>query len=354
MDSSQRLETVPTYTDRVNALDVSPDGTHVLAGGTRGLPRIWEAGDGQTGVRALVGHTDRVLAVGWSPLGDVVASAGCDKAIQLWEAGTGRLMRKLHGHSNDVEDLEFSRDGRRLLSCSRDCTVRLWDVQTGEMLQTFRGHTEAILRCALRPDGQQAASGGVDTIIRLWDTSGRSGDGAARVLSGHTAAVLWIAYSPDGRWLLSSGFDQQVLVWDADDGRLLYAFPDRDTITISIAMHPSGELLATCDDDYMVRLWQIAPAALRAGPLSAEEVPGVVRLRGHTSGIEIVRFSPDGQRLYSGSMDETIRVWDVATGACLRVLRAEGPYAGMDITGATGLSEGQRASLRALGAVESA
>jgi hypothetical protein len=43
-------------------------------------------------------------------------------------------------------------------------------------------------------------------------------------------------------------------------------------------------------------------------------------------------------------------MWDVATGACLQILRAEGPYAGMDITDATGLSDGQRASLRALGA----
>ena len=128
------------------------------------------------------------------------------------------------------------------------------------------------------------------------------------------------------------------------------------TITMSIAMHPGGELLATADDDFVVRLWRIAPAALQleAPPLGemsrAVELYG--ELRGHSNAIEMVRFSPDGRRLYSASMDETIREWDVATGACMRILRAEGPYAGLDITGATGLSDGQRASLRALGAVE--
>jgi WD40 repeat protein len=62
-------------------------------------------------------------------------------------------------------------------------------------------------------------------------------------------------------------------------------------------------------------------------------------LRGHSNAIEMVRFSPDGRRLYSASKDETVREWDLATGVCVQILRAAGPYAGLDITGATGLSD---------------
>jgi WD40 repeat protein len=268
----------------------------------------------------------------------------------------GRLTRTLHGHANDVDNLQFSPDGRWLLSCGRDATVRIWDVETGESIQTFHSDKKEILalRCAFRPDGRQAASS-MDRVIRLWDIA-RNGNDAARMLTGHTDVILSIAYSPDGRLLLSGGFDQQVLVWDTDDGRLLYTFPDRVTKTISIALHPGGELLATADDDFVARLWRIAPAALQLEPLPPEEMPAAVELRaelrGHSNAIEMVRFSPDGRRLYSASKGETIREWDVATGACLRILRPEGPYAGLDITRATGLSDGQRTSLRTLGAVE--
>jgi WD40 repeat protein len=75
-------------------------------------------------------------------------------------------------------------------------------------------------------------------------------------------------------------------------------------------------------------------------------------LRGHTDLIECVRFSRDGVWLASGSADETIRLWDVATGECLSTLRADGPYAGMNISGVTGISPAQKAALKALGAVE--
>ena len=96
----------------------------------------------------------------------------------------------------------------------------------------------------------------------------------------------------------------------------------------------------------------------------AEEVILVVRdaltgnvihmLQGHTSTIVGLHFSPAESILASSGWDGTTRVWDVETGACLYTLRAPGPYAGMNIAGVTGISDAQKASLRALGAVESA
>ncbi|MEH2357938.1 MAG: hypothetical protein V7K28_32915 [Nostoc sp.] len=41
--------------------------------------------------------------------------------------------------------------------------------------------------------------------------------------------------------------------------------------------------------------------------------------------VKSVAFSPDGQTLISGSQDETIKLWDVSTGNCLRILRRRSP-----------------------------
>jgi hypothetical protein len=45
-------------------------------------------------------------------------------------------------------------------------------------------------------------------------------------------------------------------------------------------------------------------------------------------------------------------LWQMDTYECLHQLHAPGPYADMNITGVTGISEAQKAALKALGAVE--
>jgi WD40 repeat protein len=56
--------------------------------------------------------------------------------------------------------------------------------------------------------------------------------------------------------------------------------------------------------------------------------------------------------LASGSQDETIKLWDVKTGECLKTLRADRLYEGMNINDVKGLTEAQKTTLKALGAVE--
>jgi WD40 repeat protein len=62
--------------------------------------------------------------------------------------------------------------------------------------------------------------------------------------------------------------------------------------------------------------------------------------------------SADGRLLASCGDDSVVNIWDLESGEHVRTLRRDRPYERLDISGVQGLTEAQKASLRALGAVE--
>jgi WD40 repeat protein len=60
-------------------------------------------------------------------------------------------------------------------------------------------------------------------------------------------------------------------------------------------------------------------AAQEAGRgLTVEAEVAVFPQLGHTERVSSVAFSPDGNRIISGSVDSTVKLWDAATGRDIR------------------------------------
>ena len=99
-------------------------------------------------------------------------------------------------------------------------------------------------------------------------------------------------------------------------------------------------MLISGGSDGMLRWWDVE----RGKCMQARQA--------HQGTVQSLKTSPDGRSLASCGDDGAINVWELESGEHLRTLRRDRPYERLDISGAKGLTQAQRASLSALGAIE--
>ncbi len=324
----------------------SPDSTRLASAGSDTLVTMWES-DGRTPPRLLRGHSWIAYGVAWSPDGRRLSSSGLDNAIQVWDATTGALVQTLRDPDHfdtSFFGIEWSPDGKLLAAGSYQQEVQVWDVSTGTRLWVGHGQPTTIRRVVWSPDGKQLASCGYDGSVILWEAT--TGAQQAR-LQGHRGMVMCVAWSPDGTRLASGGGGRgsgELFVWDARSGAYrgepLYVLRERSEIVYALAWSPTGAMLIGGGSDGMLRWWDV------------ERGECVQTRQAHQGTVQSLKASPDGRLLASCGDDGAITIWDLASGEHLRTLRRDRPYERLNITGIRGLSEAQKASLRALGAFE--
>jgi WD40 repeat protein len=342
-------KTLQGYTNRVWSVAFNPDGQTLASGNDDHTVKLWNLRTGEC-YQTLRGHANSVCSVSWSPDSQIltkaaIASGSSDNTVKLWDVRTGQCRQTLQGHTSRVWSVAFSCDGQILASGSSDCTVKLWDVRTGQCCQTLQGHTNWVCSVAFSPlntaslqEGNPTlASGSYDQTVKLWDIS--TGE-CRQTLQGHENWVWTVAFSPDGQTLASGSGDHTVKLWHVRTGECYQTLQGYAGRVWSVHWSPDGQTLASGSSDQTVKLWDISTGECRQ------------TLQGHANLAWSVALSSDGQMLASGSQDETIKLWDTKTGECLNTLRADRPYEGMNITGVKGLTEAQKATLKALGAVE--
>ena len=310
-------DTFTGHSSKVTSVAFSPDGKRIVSSSIDKTINVWDAKSGRKILTLKKKNLNGFTSVSLSPDGkQIVSSCEYKGTLRVWDANTGHELRTLNGQEGggSITSVAFSPNGKSIVSGSHDHSVKVWDVETGLERLTLKGHKGNVNSVAFSPDSKLIVSGG-SRMVRVWDAkTGRVILTLSRVpLIGHANNVTGVVFSPDGKRIVSSSWDKTVKVWDAKTGRRLLTLKGHEGWVNSVAFSPDGKLIVSGGgpwyhppgpqppggSDHTVRVWD------------AKTGQAMHTLKGHANGVTSVAFSPDGKQVVSGSLDFTVKVWNL-------------------------------------------
>lgn len=244
-----------------------------------------------------------------------ILASGSRGETKLWDLSNGELIDTLSEHPwvtsglvDEVNSLAFSSDGQTLVSVGADSTIKIWHIGARDLIDILHKHNGVVRCVAFTPDGRMLATGGDDRKILFWDMTQRQ---VAIALSLDDTAAHSLVFSQDGQTLITGSY-RKIKVWDTSklatnlkDPRPQHILMGHTHIVRSLAMSADGKLLVSGSLDKTIKIWQLETGQL------------IRTLKGHQAEVCAIALGPDEQIIASGSADKTIKLWHVQTGELL-------------------------------------
>jgi len=112
----------------------------------------------------------------------------------------------------------------------------------------------------------------------------------------------------DGRTLIVGGEASTLSIWDlaAPTPRIKAELTSSAPACYALAMSPDSKVCFSCCSDGNIAVWDLHNQTL------------VRQFQGHTDGASCIDISPDGTKLWTGGLDNTVRSWDLREGRQLQ------------------------------------
>lgn len=267
--------------------------------------------------------TSRILCVATLPSRWQAVACGAGGIASIWDCRTATKVHQLIGHKGDIWSVAVFPSDLEIITGSRDNIVIVWNAITGFVKHSIRGSTqETIYHVALSPSGRQVISSNAErpssSAIKLWQARFRELPHSPEhvqhrfLLGANARSILTLDVVPSSDHFITGDDEGKVCVWRLSDGGLVkeVQVPVRPDCDASGDGHGLIHCVRACPNskDFVVAVGNIA-SVWNVSTLAVK-----TSFEGHTGIVTCVSVFPDGDRVVTGSADQTAKVWDTTTG----------------------------------------
>ena len=261
------------------------------------------------------GIEEQVTSVNISRNGKYIVTASTDKSAGLWNRN-GKKLASLK-HDKEVYRANFSYDSKYIVTASADGTAKIWDLSGNEIAKLEHDKDYTVNRASFSPDGKRIVTVSFNNKydyesnykVTFWDTRNYE-----KIIPSFEfphnndikSKIIDAVFTPNGLVIVKA-LEKGIVQLLNEQGESIQELIDHKKGVINIAFSRDGKYIATASIDNTVRLWNWKP---NDKSFKDKQYKPIQVLEGHTSIVNGVSFSRDGDYIATASSDNTVRLWE--------------------------------------------
>jgi WD40 repeat protein len=203
-------------------------------------------------------------------------------------------LQTLTGHRDCVYTLAKSNEPHRFFSGAGDGMVVMWDLNNPETGELIAKLPNSIYALHYHPENDLIIAGHNYEGIHLLDWKNKKEIASLQL----TTTAIFDIQSYIDHLFVATG-EGVVMKVDLKRLNIVARTAPSEKSARTIAIHRKRREMAVGYSDHMIRIFDLDDLKLKK------------EWRAHTNSVFTVRYSPDGNFLFSGSRDARLKVWDV-------------------------------------------
>ncbi|XP_042066004.1 protein JINGUBANG-like isoform X11 [Salvia splendens] len=210
-------------------------------------------------------------------------------------------------HADAVSSLSMSEESGLLYSASWDGTFKVWRIQDSKCVESVAAHGDAVNAVAAGAGGV-VYTGSADGAVKVWRREAAAGRHRLhRTLLRQDSAVTALAVGGEGAVVYSGSSDGAVNFWEVEKEELTHGGVLRGHELAVLCLAAAGDLVLSGSADKTICVWRRDRGV---------EHTRLAVLAGHVGPVKCLAVEADGGddgkwRVYSGSLDNSVKVWSV-------------------------------------------